>query len=914
MATNTDKNSLIQLAIGPLVALVIFTLSFTKALERAELLSYDWRLNVRNNLFGKPAMDPRLGTIDIDDKSIEAEGRYQDWTRDKYTDVVSILSRFEASALAFDVYFTEPSARVISEDQVVTWSSIDSTSLSNLFRQEDHDRSFQRSIDRAQNVYLAQFTVMGEGDVLERTEDKDAALAWLRDNSPRLSVEPEVSTLSRIEDFTPPFHTLRDAARGFAFAQSIADVDGARRRYPLVYQYEDVPFPSLALLVACDYLDVPMANVVITPGLRVHIPNAAVNKHGERRDINIPIDDKGTMIVNWSGKWDETFVHFPHIGLRWAARQLLLERVKELFSTGVRSPKLITDRLTSEGYEDADDNSSALSNFGRSYGIEMAIKRGASDASEFWRSRGLQNPGDAQINMFEQIALNNKVAGILETEVSTSSRDLQSALADADSAQVAESETYVRSLLVDGRVPASARPLYYYPFSVFQGHVLTKEDVEGKILFYGLTATGTEDLNVTPFQGDYPMVGIYPNVMNTILLGQFIERIPPWIDALLTFAFGVLLSLVIPRLRVLLGAGFVFLVVLLYATVTFIALSHAGWWLDAIGPLMTLIVGYLAITIYGYVIKEREKEFVQGAFGHYLSPAVVDEIMNNPDMINQLGGDKRVMTSFFSDVASFSTISECLTPVELVNFINDYLSEMCMIVEHYGGTIDKFEGDAILAFFGAPAVLEDHAMRGCLSCIDQQRKMIELREQWASDKSLPPALYTLWDNWAAQGRLFTHVRMGLTAGPMVVGNMGSRTRTDYTMMGDTVNLAARFESGQKIYGTGIMVNDAIYEAVKDAVEARKLDLIQVVGKEEPVAAYEIMERKGELDSNKANVLELYNQGLAAYERFEFVEAKKLFDRALKIDPGDGPSALYADRCFDFAVNPPDDLIFRAESK
>ncbi len=150
MAISTDRDSLIQLAIGPLVALVIFALSFTKALERAELLSYDWRLNVRNNLFGPPAMDPRLGTIDIDDKSIESEGRYQDWTRDKYKDVVSILSRFGASALAFDVYFTEPSARVISESQVTAWSTIDSTSLSNLFRQEDHDRSFQRSIARAQ--------------------------------------------------------------------------------------------------------------------------------------------------------------------------------------------------------------------------------------------------------------------------------------------------------------------------------------------------------------------------------------------------------------------------------------------------------------------------------------------------------------------------------------------------------------------------------------------------------------------------------------------------------------------------------------------------------------------------------------------------------------------------------------------
>ncbi len=746
--------------------------------------------------------------------------------------------------------------------------------------------------------------------MLPRTPDKEAALSWLRDNAPQIA-DPESSTLSRIIDFTPPFHTLRDAGRGFAFAQSIADVDGARRRYPLVYQYEDVPFPSLALLVVCDYLDVPMTNVVITPGLSVHIPDAFISD-GVRRDIDIPIDDSGTMIVNWTGLWDETFVHFPHIGLRWAAKQLLLDRIKELFGSGTRNPGQIKSQLRSEGHEDPDENGNALSNFGRSYGIERAIRGGASDAVEFWRSRGLQNPGDAQISMFEQIAVNNKVAQLLETDATMASQNLRSAVA-ADSAQVAESEAYVRGLLIDGRVPASARPLYYYPFSVFEGSVLTKADIEGKILFYGLTATGTEDLNVTPFQGDYPMVGIYPNVMNTILLKQFIQRIPPWIDALLTFAFGVLLSLVIPRLRVLMGAGFVLGVVLLYATIAFLALSHAGWWLDAVGPLATLVVGYLAITIYGYVIKEREKEFVQGAFGHYLSPAVVDEIMNNPDMINQLGGEERVMTSFFSDVASFSTISECLTPSELVHFINDYLSEMCMIIEHYGGTIDKFEGDAILAFFGAPAVFEDHAMRGCLSCIDQQRKLLELRARWDADRSLPAALYDLRDRWAAQGRIFAHVRMGMTAGPMVVGNMGSRTRTDYTMMGDTVNLAARFESGQKIYGTGIMVN-AIYEAVEDAVESRKLDLIQVVGKEEPVAAYEILERKGELDSTKSEVLELYNAGLATYERFEFTEAKKLFDRAVQIDPTDGPSALYADRCEDFAINRPDDLIFRAESK
>ncbi|MEC9244658.1 MAG: adenylate/guanylate cyclase domain-containing protein, partial [Pseudomonadota bacterium] len=171
---------------------------------------------------------------------------------------------------------------------------------------------------------------------------------------------------------------------------------------------------------------------------------------------------------------------------------------------------------------------------------------------------------------------------------------------------------------------------------------------------------------------------------------------PTWLNPSIILAIGVLLSLVIPRLRVLEGAFLISAMAVIYTLVSFLSFTHGFYWIEIIAPMNTLVVGYLAITIYGYVIKEQEKEFVQGAFGHYLAPTVVDQIMTNPDMINQLGGEERVMTSFFSDVAAFSTISECLTPSELVGFINNYLSEMCDIIEEHGGTIDKFEGDAIL--------------------------------------------------------------------------------------------------------------------------------------------------------------------------------------------------------------------------
>ena len=1001
MADNDKKGFQVELFLGPLVGVLVFLFALTRAYERAELVTYDWRFNIRHSLFGPPAMNPNLGTIDIDLPSVDVEGRYQDWTRDKYTEVVTILSRYGASMLGFDVFFIEPSTKLISEAQIRELKVVDGQTIDGLLAHADYDEMFREAIAEAENVYLAQTIVVPHEDlnvdlIQSRmevlSEDEEDALAAIRASSPRLMVDPAQSTLWRGFDFDPPLKMLRDAARGFAYAQTVTDVDGARRRYPLVYQYEDIVFPSMALAVACDYLKVPIATVEVWPGKHVRLPAAQVGD-GAVRDIEVPIDDYGNMNVNWAGKWDETFNHYPHIALRKAYQreegQQLLDDIKRLASEdpALRNPRAMRTmltRLAELGHGDRGAILAAYRTYLQAYAIEAAARvQPGLAADEFWRSKGVASPSVDQLKMVESISrthrvaeliasdpvsgLDERVASLLDADAQlrlivqlgdrdprarlsslsdvaddlaaaladsrvrrlssklttqnpdATAADLLAALRDSERRATQQSSFFVRTVMVDGLIPESARPLYFFPYRLYHprkgvDRLLTPDDARGKILFYGLTAPGTTDLSVTPVQGSYPMVGIYPNVMNTILEEQFIRRMPPWVDFLLIIAIGVFLSLAIPRLRVLIGALLVAALAFVYGVIALLAFAHSHLWLEMVAPMTTLVVGYIALTIYGYIKKEKEKEFVQGAFGHYLSPAVVDQIMTNPDMINQLGGEERVMTSFFSDVASFSTISECLSPSELVEFINDYLSEMCDIVEDYGGTIDKFEGDAILAFFGAPVFVEDHAVRGCLACVDQQRRMVELRERWNTEKSLPTALHELRDRWEAEGRVFAHVRMGLTAGPMVVGNMGSRSRTDYTMMGDTVNLAARFESGQKMYGTGIMVNQAIQEAVADIVETRRLDLIQVVGKEEPVIAYEVLDRKGDLSEQKSNVLELYNRGLEFYERFEFEEACKIFGQALEIDPNDGPSALYADRCGDFTVNPPDDLVFRAQSK
>ena len=254
MADEKKAEFKLELLIGPAIGILVFALTFTELYERAELVTYDWRFNVRNSLFGSPPMHPDLGTIDIDLPSVEAEGRYQDWTRDKYTDVVRILDEYGGRMVGFDVFFIEPSTKLVDERGLLALPEIDRQSVEGLLADADHDELFRQTISEAGNVYFAQTIVVPHEDldvdlisakIEARTSDQEQALSVIRERAPKLKgVDPDESTLWRGFDFDPPLRSLRDAALGFAYAQTVTDIDGAHRRYPLVYQYEDVVFPS----------------------------------------------------------------------------------------------------------------------------------------------------------------------------------------------------------------------------------------------------------------------------------------------------------------------------------------------------------------------------------------------------------------------------------------------------------------------------------------------------------------------------------------------------------------------------------------------------------------------------------------------------------------------------------------------
>jgi adenylate cyclase len=267
---------------------------------------------------------------------------------------------------------------------------------------------------------------------------------------------------------------------------------------------------------------------------------------------------------------------------------------------------------------------------------------------------------------------------------------------------------------------------------------------------------------------------------------------------------------------------------------------------------------------------------------------VVKQLIDSPEHL-ELGGEEREITAFFSDLQGFTSISESLTPAEIVELLNEFLTEMTNIILKHEGTVDKFEGDAIIAFFGAPNMLEDHAVRSCRASIDMQKRLSELRKRWKDT-----------------GKSELRMRIGLCTGLAVVGNMGSKNRMDYTMMGDTVNTASRLEGINKLYGTYTLISETTCKAADNALAVREIDSIRVVGKTAPVTIYQLLGYADDVDEPMQTVVDQYEKGLQAYRSRNWEKAVAYFNKALEFGPGDGPSQTMLERCRYFITDPPDE--------
>jgi adenylate cyclase len=416
----------------------------------------------------------------------------------------------------------------------------------------------------------------------------------------------------------------------------------------------------------------------------------------------------------------------------------------------------------------------------------------------------------------------------------------------------------------------------------------------------GATATGLEDLRVTPFDPVLPGVELHAAVIDNILRQNFLVR-PRWAHdytALLIVLVGILLTVGLPRLGAVRSVMVTGGLVLTSLLVNYVAFISYGLWLDIVAPIVAIVWVAAGLTVYRYAIEEKDKRFLRKTFATYLSPTLIEQMVATKTA-PRLGGASGPRTAYFTDIASFSSFSEVLSPQELVELINEYLTAMTDILLAEGGTLDKYEGDAILAFFGAPIYMPDHATRAVRTALGMQQALAELREKWRGEG----------DKWPP---LVHHMRMriGINAGEFVTGNMGSATRMDYTMMGDVVNTAARLESSAKQYGIYIQSTvETISMTAPDLFAWRPIDKVQVVGRAEPIETVEIMAYKGELPAQQLTMCELFQQGLALYRQQNWDAAIKTFTESEALEDmfparPTNPSRVFLERSAFFKANPP----------
>ena len=440
-------------------------------------------------------------------------------------------------------------------------------------------------------------------------------------------------------------------------------------------------------------------------------------------------------------------------------------------------------------------------------------------------------------------------------------------------------------MLINYFGPAKTFP--HYSISDILHDKLPKGTFNNKIVLIGATAIGIYDLRNTPFTPIYPGLEIHATVVDNILGKKFLNK-PKWTRIYDVFAIlflGFLTGIVLPRLSALKGIMFtsgLFIIHILTARLLF---THSGLWVNIVYPLLTVVLVYTSLTLYHYITEERERKKIKGAFSYYVSSAVVNEMLKSPEKL-KLGGDKKELSVLFSDIRGFTTISEGLTPEALVHLLNEYLTVMTDIVFKYDGTLDKYIGDALMAVYGAPLEQPDHPQKACASALDMMEGLKNLNEKWIQEGKKP-----------------LDIGIGINTGMMMVGNMGSDQRFDYTVMGDAVNLSSRLEGANKAYKTNILISDTTYNIVKDEFVCMELDSVRVKGKTLPVNIFQLVGEKN-IPAERKEVINYFHKGISLYKQQKWDDAIEVFQTVNAMDKNMYAEELYIQRSLDLKSDPP----------
>ena len=754
---------LIPVAVGTLFAIVSLA-GVTKTLE---LGIYDSFIKL------KPAVkeNPSIVLLDVDEQSIDSVGAWP-WPRGLMGQGMEELAEFGSSYAVFDIEYIGNSPMSVDREYLEgglktefdglfdelgsnvgdLFGALQSgniklsdardygNQLIDLLKSDKADlyAKTQRVavendsyLGRAMRLFGSAFvTINLQNDRLNAVSPELRAMAETRFSYPRVRAPSPIGTA--FKDFLLPIPEVSSMAAGAGFTNVYIDPDGVRRRIRLVEEIDGKRYLQLAFSPLVRSLGSPE---IVVDRSRILLKGATLD--GKRSDISIPLDEEGKMIINWPKEtYASSFVHVPFF------RLLEYRKNEEQLVAGLRNLRSIEAWSLLAGENPVDRPLGAWK--AEEDARLAALASGTAEDRAAWleAKSGAKNETAA----FLAAGWDAKIASLLDKARATAPRS-EAGLYDSLKARFSAIHgncVKTQAIVVDEAKQLGAK-------------------LAGAFCVIGWTATATTDMGANPFHESYVNVGTHAAVVNTILQRNFITPAPTWTGALAAFLLSLLVVFVIARLDMVLR-----IVVGITITVGVLAGSYAifgltGIYIPTVAPTLATFLSFLGYTLVSFLISEREKRFLRKAFGTYLSGDVINEIIADPSSL-KLGGQKRWITAMFTDVRGFSTISEALDPEQLVTLLNRYLSGMSDIVLENRGTIDKYEGDAIISFFGAPLLFEDHARAACqLRGTDEEKGGRAQRAVPGIGKLTPSPILT---------------RIGINTGDMVVGNMGTVTQDE----------------------------------------------------------------------------------------------------------------------------------------
>jgi len=925
LSKNLLKKSIDKIAVF-LVILLCACAGFFGFFQKFDYRLYDFMLSLRK----EPKSRQEILFVEIDNKSLEDLGPWP-WSRDILANSLLRMKELGAKTAVFDIEYLSPSHLGVNpQASVEIGNALDSqkkdvsdfisqfadAAVSGMYGKKD---LIQLASDAIEDWVNPEFDSLKESILNSSFQDNDELFAkaiqffgdtWLTVNILDLDIKysPEYLEYVRkkclyfnVQDkkqrilkgnqyylidqggdnrlgFCPALEQFMKGAKGAGFTNVVLDSDGTRRRVELLSRQNDGYIGQLTFAPILKKLD-PKELIRMPFSLKL-IDAKNPDNEAERINITIPLDAHGRMLINWLNK--EFIDSFRR------------ESVVMLYQLDETESKIVSLLETLNGFNLWDAQGKPLSykeevsgllndyNYIKQYKTFLLQKcRGFAEDGKAIDGGILPEEYtdyfDARQTFFERVR--NFIDGFYFEEINSRLDEMKNELDEQNYIDIKDEIKILYENL------KNEDEIYHGTFNE------KKKAYDGSFCIVGNTASSTTDLGTTPFNRAYPNVGTHANVYNTIMNQDFVREIH-W---LLGFAIASLLAF----LSVVYTGGkkawiqnmFGIFTVIISVGLPFGLMGFWGLYVPVVAPVVVTSFSYLLVVVLRFVTAEKDKGVLRNAFSTYLAPAVVEEIVKDPSKL-KLGGDEKRMTALFSDIKSFSAFSELVTPTKLVSILNEYLGSMSDRILAEQGTIDKYIGDSIVSFFGAPIDLKNPAWNACVSAIRMKQEETLFNRRALADGTIPRALET---------------RIGINSGEMVVGNMGTSAKMNYTIMGDAVNLASRLEGVNKVYKSWILCSDATWKEANsgenfDKILARKLDRVRVVGRAEPVQLWNILGLKEELPENVLEAAEIFKNAMELYLKRDFIKAGKLFIKANKFVPEDETPLVYAQRCKEYLEN------------